>query len=71
MAMRNRFNWVTEGSQLLPAEAIGGTPEDDIALQINFVSPSRKEEPPAPPIIDAEPSAYPSDAKPELRPARA
>jgi hypothetical protein len=53
MAMRNRFNWVTEGSQLLPAEAIGNASEEGIALQINFVSPSRKEEP-----IDVTPSPY-------------
>jgi hypothetical protein len=45
----------------LPA---GDQPE---MLQINFVVPSRKEEPP---IIDTEPSAYPSDAKPDYgRPA--
>jgi hypothetical protein len=71
MAMRNRFNWVTEGSQLLPPDHLGQADGEGIALQINFVSPSKKPEP-----IEVAPSPYqnaqpnydvPAIEKPRLR----
>jgi hypothetical protein len=65
MAMRNRFNWVTEGSQLLPAEAIGNGSEEGLALQINFVTPSKKPEP-----IDVTPQPEPGYNRPALEPPR-
>jgi hypothetical protein len=68
MAMRNRFNWVTEGANLLPANAIGNASDEGLAININFVTPSKKPEP-----IDITPPPPPSpyaDAKPDLsRPA--
>jgi hypothetical protein len=67
MAMRNRFNWVTEGSQLLPPDHLGQADGEGIALQINFVSPSKKPEP-----LDVTPPQPPpyQDAKPDYdRPA--
>jgi hypothetical protein len=72
MAMRNRFNWVTEGSQLLPPEAIGQGDGEGINLQINFVTPSKKPEP-----VDITPStaspyqdAQPDYSKPAIEPPR-
>jgi hypothetical protein len=67
MAMRNRFNWVTEGSQLLPPDAIGQGSEEGIALQINFVSPTKKPEPVD--ITPPSPDPYAKQAPDYARPA--
>jgi hypothetical protein len=66
--LRNRFGWTFEGTPPAPVlEASDGIP----AMQINFVLPSRKEGPPAPPI-DVTPDPYagqPADlSKPALPP---
>jgi hypothetical protein len=64
--LRNRFGWTFEGPSPPDPDVIGAI-EGDQQIQITFVVPSRKEKPP---IIDAERSAYPSDAKPDYgRPA--
>jgi hypothetical protein len=55
--LRNRFRWTFEGPSPPDPDVIGAI-EGDQQMQITFVVPSRKEEPP---IIDTEPSAYPSD----------
>jgi hypothetical protein len=65
---------VTEGSQLLPPDAIGQADGEGIALQINFVAPTKKPEPidvtPSPPA----PSPYegqPADlSRPAIEPPR-
>jgi hypothetical protein len=67
LAMRNRFNWCMEGSNLLPADHIGQSDNEGIALQINFVTPTKKPEPIN--ITPPETSPY-RDAKPDYdRPA--
>jgi hypothetical protein len=42
--LRNRFNWVFEGSQPLPAEAIGSF-ADSPEMKIEFVMPDKQPEP--------------------------
>jgi hypothetical protein len=49
LGMRNKYNWVIEGSAPPPTEVLG-IGEDNKQIQIQFVMPTRKEEPPAPPI---------------------
>jgi hypothetical protein len=64
LAMRNRFNWVTEGSQLLPSTAIGVGKDEIEGIQVNLVLPTHKEEP-----IDVTPSPYQDAQSDYSRPA--
>jgi hypothetical protein len=64
LGLKNKMKWSITDHGALPPETLegDGTPE----IQITFVTPSAKQAP----IVDAEPSAYPSDAKPDSdRPA--
>jgi hypothetical protein len=57
LGMRNKYNWVIEGSTPPSAEVLGNGGQPTI--QIEFVSPSRKPEEPKPPI-DVTPQPEPN-----------
>ena len=69
--LRNRYNWTFEGSQPLPAEAVGSfadTPE----MKITFVMPSKQpvDITPPPPQPSPYQNAEPDLSKPALEPLR-
>jgi hypothetical protein len=71
--LRQRFNWVFEGSQPLPPEPISNFASDDM-IKIQFVYPTAKPEPvditpPAPPANPYS-NAAPDLSKPALEPPR-
>src|SRR5262249_934880 len=71
LGMRNKHNWVIEGSAPPPAEVLGPG-ESEKLIQVQFVLPDKKpgDQIAPPPIIDATPQGPADYSKPALPPPR-
>ena len=68
--MRNKYNWVIEGSAPPPPEVLG-IGESDRLIQVQFVMPTaKKPEDQPPPPIDVTPQGPPDYSRPALEPPR-